>query len=100
QTLGSNAQREFITVVVSRETLSESRQTAGTQSTAKHAIGALGSQERVTLIVEHLAIATVGIAVAIFADTVYRSHVAEVFDGTSRQQPVPGITPCGGPIRG
>src|SRR5690554_1901492 len=49
-------------------------------------------QQAVTNKVQHLGVATVGMAIVVFANPVNPGHIAQVFNGTGRQQAVPGIT--------
>src|SRR5690606_21928422 len=94
----SNLQFEIVTIVVGRETLAECREISRVQSAAENTIALACLEQRVAQIVQYLAVATVGMPLAIFAYAVDTRDEAQVLDGTRRQQAVPGIAPGRRPV--
>ena len=81
---GSVVQRKTIGIQMGRETLAIGRELCRTETDMKHTINVLRRQQGFALKVQHLTVATVGMAFAIFAHPVDRRDITQVFDGPRR----------------
>ena len=77
-----------IRIQVGREALTVSRQLLGRKTHAEHPGGSPRSQQGLALEIQHLAITSVGKALAVGAHSIDRRYVAQVLDSPRRQQPV------------
>src|SRR5690606_19030807 len=96
----SDLQLEVVAVTVGRKTLAKRREIRGTQGTTEHAVAIAGLQQRIAEEIQYLAVAAVGVTLAVLADAIHSGDETQVLDGACRQQPVPGIAPGSRPVRG
>src|SRR5690606_40030331 len=73
----SDLQLEVVAVTVGRKTLAKRRKIHGTQGTTEHAIAIAGLQQRIAEEIQYLAVAAVGVTLAVLADAIHAGRSEE-----------------------